>query len=79
MDKKRLRQLAGLSSLNERTSESLQKIAEDVYSLAESRVADKATDQQGYGFDRNAILAEAERIFIEVKAHIEYKLKNNKF
>ncbi len=76
MDKKRLRQLAGL---NENMSASLQKIAEEVYELAESRAADEAADQQGHGFDRNAIMKEADTIWIEIKAHLEFKLKNHKF
>lgn len=76
MNKSRLKKLAGLT---ENISPTLQSIAEEVYSLAESRVADRAADQQGYGFDRTAIAQEMERIFIEIKAHIEYKLKNDKF
>lgn len=76
MDKKRLKQLAGLT---ENMSATLQKIAEDVYQLAESRAADVAADQQGHGFDRNAIMKEVDTIMIEIKAHIEFKLKNHKF
>jgi len=76
MNKNRLRQLAGLT---ENISGSLQKIAEEVYTLAEARAAHNAADQQGYGFDRNAVMAQADKIFIEIKAHLEYKLKNHKF
>lgn len=76
MDTKRLKQLAGL---NENMSSSVQTIAEEIYNLAESRTANSAADQQGYGFDRNAIMREVDRIFIEVKAHIDFKLRNNKF
>lgn len=76
MDKTRLKKLAGL---NENLSPTLQSIAEEVYSLAESRVAGVVADQQGYGFDRTAIAHEVDKVFIEIKAHIEYKLKTNKF
>ena len=76
MNKNRLKQLAGLT---ERMSDTLQQIAEEVYKLAESRAADTAADQNGHGFDRNAIMKEADTIFIEIKAHLEYKLKNHKF
>lgn len=77
MDKTRLKQLAGM--LTENMSPTVQTLAEQVYSLAESRVADGAADQQGYGFDRNAIMQEADKIFIEIKSHIDFKLRNNKF
>lgn len=60
MDKKRLKQLAGL---NENMSPTLQQIAEQVYQLAESRAADLSADEMGRGFDRNAIMKEADRIF----------------
>lgn len=76
MDKKRLQQLAGL---NENMSPTLQQIAEQVYQLAESRAADLAADEMGRGFDRNAIMKEADTIFIEIKAHLDFKLKNHKF
>ena len=76
MDKTRLKKLAGL---NENMSPTLQNIAEQVFRLAEGRVADAAQDQQGYGFDRNAVMAEADKIFIEIKAHLDFKLKHNKF
>lgn len=76
MDKNRLKKLAGLV---ENMSPTLQSIAEEVYTLAESRVADTSAEQHGYGFDRNAIAAEVDKIFIEIKTHIDYKLRNNKF
>ena len=65
--------------IKENMSPTVQSIAEQIYTLAEARVADEAADQHGYGFDRTAILREAEKIAIEIKAHIEYKLKNDKF
>jgi hypothetical protein len=76
MDMKRIRELAGLQ---ENMSPTLQGIAEEVYTLAESRVADTAAGQDGRGFDRTAIMHDVDKIFIEIKAHIEYKLRNNKF
>lgn len=76
MDKKRLKQLAGL---NENMSSTLQQIAEQVYKLAESRASDVAADEMGRGFDRNAVMKQADTIFIEIKAHLEFKLKNHKF
>lgn len=76
MDKSRLKQLAGLV---ENMSPTLQKIAEDVFVLAESRVADRAEQLNGRGFDRNAVMEEAEKIFIEIKSHIDFKLRNHKF
>ncbi len=76
MDKKRLQKLAGL---NENMSATLQSLAEEIYNLAESRAADHAAGQQGHGFDRNAIMQEVDKIFIEAKAHIDFKLRNHKF
>jgi hypothetical protein len=76
MDKTRLKKLAGLT---ENMSPTLQSIAEEVYTLAESRVADAAANQHGYGFDRNAVASEADKIFLEIKAHIDFKLRNHKF
>lgn len=76
MNKTRLKKLAGL---NENMSPTLQSLAEEVYTLAESRTANNAADQQGHGFDRHAIMVEVDRIFIEIKAHIDFKLRNHKF
>ncbi len=76
MDKARLKQLAGLTK---NMSPTLSKIAEDIYRLAESRAADASSEQQGYGFDRNAIMAQADKICIEIKAYLDFKLKNHKF
>ena len=76
MDKTRLKKLAGLT---ESLSPTLQSIAEQIYTLAESRVADSAAEKYGYGFDRNAIMAEAQKIFTEIHTHIDYKLRNDKF
>lgn len=76
MDKTRLKKLAGL---NENMSPTLQSIAEEVYTLAESRAANEAGDQHGHGFDRNRVMGEVDKIFIEIKAHIDFKLRNHKF
>lgn len=76
MDKTRLQKLAGLV---ENMSPTLQSIAEEVFTLAEARAANNAGDQQGHGFDRNAVMAETDKIFIEIKAHIDFKLRNHKF
>lgn len=56
-------------------AESPDKIANDVYRLAEVRIADLAAEQGGRGFDRNAIAAEVDKILVDVKARVHEILK----
>lgn len=68
-----------IADLLENHSETIGKISEDVYALAESRTADASAEKQGYGFDRTAIMGEVKHIFEEIETHIAFKLKNDRF
>lgn len=55
------------------------EIAQQVFALAESRVADRVGNERGVGFDGTAVMREAEVIFGEIKEIIDFKLRNHKF
>lgn len=68
-----------IADLLESRGETISLISEEIYKLAEQRVADAAAEQQGHGFDHNAILGEVDHIFGEIKQYLTFKLSNNKF
>lgn len=63
--------------LEQSNVETPEKIANDVFALAEARVADRAADEGGQGFERNAIAAEVDAILIDIKAIVHQMLRNS--
>ena len=77
MDINKARRLAGLQPLKESTTEVVPdapKIATDVA----QEVANTAHDQNGHGFDGNAIMAEAQKILQRVMTYLDDKIKQGK-
>ncbi len=66
-----------LENLNIEHIETPEKIAGDVYTLAESRVANAAADEGGFGFERNAIAAEVDKILIDVKSIVHKMIERS--
>jgi hypothetical protein len=66
-----------LETLGPEQIETPEKIAGDVYALAEARVADQAADEGGFGFERNAIAAEVDKILIDVKSIVHKMIERS--
>lgn len=89
MDIHKARRLAGLQPLKEDTSPVMpdapqieedvaQEIANRLFIEAEKQTANTAHDQNGHGFDGNAIMAEAQKILQRVMTYLDDKIKQGK-
>ena len=89
MDINKARRLAGLQPLKESTTEVVpdapkiatdvaQEVAKMVFDEAEVQAANTAHDQNGHGFDGNAIMAEAQKILQRVMTYLDDKIKQGK-
>ena len=57
--------------------DSPEKIAQDVFALAEARAADIAAEEGGYGFNQNAIATEVDKILVDVKLRVHKLIDQN--
>lgn len=80
MDIKRLRELSGTRQLKESPVPDRkaveQRIADEVYKIAEAAAADDAYQEGGHGFHGDAIHAHAEKILQAVLARISYRISH---